>query len=123
MELVPESPTPNTIGELSQAISPNEPRFTFYRFTHTHNGTEQSPVLFFYTCPVTPGTKAIKFRMMYPLMKRSVLEVAEREAGLKLEKRFEVEEPSEITEQSVLDDLHPKVTARQGFSRPKRPGR
>ncbi|KAF4996588.1 hypothetical protein FDECE_12377 [Fusarium decemcellulare] len=123
VELVPESPTPSTIGELSQAISSTEPRFTFYRFTHTHNGTEHSPVLFFYTCPVTPGNKAIKFRMMYPLMKRAVLEVAEREAELKLEKRFEVEEPNEITEQSVLDDLHPKAAARQGFSRPKRPGR
>lgn len=80
-------------------------------------------MLFFYTCPVTPGNKAIKNRMMYPLMKRAVLEVADREAGLKLEKRFEVEEPAEITEQMVLDDLHPKAVARQGFSRPKRPGR
>ncbi|KAM5351140.1 hypothetical protein ACJ41O_003863 [Fusarium nematophilum] len=123
VELVPESPSPSTIGELTQAISATEPRFTFYRFTHTHNGAEHSPVLFFYTCPVTPGNKAIKFRMMYPLMKRAVLDIAEREAGLKLEKRFEVEEPNEITEQSVLDDLHPKVAARQGFSRPKRPGR
>lgn len=94
-----------------------------YRFTHTHNGAEQSPILFFYTCPITPGTKAIKYRMMYPLMKRAVLDVADKEAGLKIEKRFEVEEPSEITEQTVLEDLHPKVTARQGFSRPKRPGR
>lgn len=94
-----------------------------FRFTHTHNGAEQSPILFFYTCPITPGTKAIKYRMMYPLMKRAVLEVADKEAGLKIEKRFEVEEPSEITEQTVLEDLHPKVTARQGFSRPKRPGR
>lgn len=61
--------------------------------------------------------------MMYPLMKRAVLEVGNREAGLNLEKRFEVEEPSEITEQTVMEDLHPQVTARQGFSRPKRPGR
>ena len=123
VELLPESPTPSTIAELSQAIPTTEPRFTFYRFTHTHNGTEESPVLFFYTCPVTPGTKAIKARMLYPLMKRAVLEVADRSSGLKVAKRFEVEEPSEITEQTVLEDLHPKVAARQGFSRPKRPGR
>ncbi|KAL2693634.1 hypothetical protein Neosp_000194 [[Neocosmospora] mangrovei] len=123
VELVPESPTPSSIAELTQAISQTEPRFTFYRYTHTHDGAEQNPVLFIYTCPVTPGNKAIKFRMMYPLMKRAVLEVAEKEAGLKLEKKFEVEEPGEITEQTVLDDLHPKVAARQGFSRPKRPGR
>ncbi|PNY21911.1 Twinfilin-2 [Tolypocladium capitatum] len=123
VELVPESPTPSSIGELSRAISAAEPRFTFYRFTHTHDGAEQSPLLFFYTCPATAGNRSIKSRMMYPLMKRAVLDVADKEAGLRLAKRFEVEEPSEITEQSVLDDLHPKVAARQGFSRPKRPGR
>lgn len=123
MELVPESPRPSSISELSQAISATEPRFTFYRFTHSHNGAEESPLLFFYTCPVTPGNKAIKSRMLYPLMKRAVLEVAEKEAGIKMEKKFETEEPSEITEQTVMDDLHPKVAPRQGFSRPKRPGR
>ena len=71
---------------------------------------------------MTQGNKAIKFRMMYPLMKRAVLEVASRE-GLTLEKKFEVEDPSEITEESVLADLHPKLEERKGFSRPKRPGR
>ncbi|KAH7188229.1 uncharacterized protein B0J16DRAFT_336681 [Fusarium flagelliforme] len=123
VELVPEAPTPSGITDLTKAISSTEPRFTFYRYTHTHDGSESSPVLFFYTCPATPGNKSIKFRMMYPLMKRSVLEVAESQAGLRLEKKFEVEDPSEITEQSVLEDLHPKAAARQGFSRPKRPGR
>lgn len=56
-------------------------------------------------------------------MKRAVLTVAEQEAGLTIDKKFEVEETSEVTEQLVLDDLHPKPAARQGFSRPKRPGR
>lgn len=121
--LVPESPTPSSITELTQAISATEPRFTFFRYTHTHAGAESSPVLFFYTCPANAGTKSIKNRMMYPLMKRAVITIAESTAGLKIEKKFEVEEPSEVTEQSVLEDLHPKVSARQGFNRPKRPGR
>ena len=122
VELVPESPTPSTIAELSQVLPSTEPRFTFYRFKHNHDGQEQSPVLFIFTSPPAAG-KAIKYRMMYPLMKRAVLSIAEQEVGLKIEKKFEVEDPSEITDQGVLDDLHPKVTARQGFSRPKRPGR
>lgn len=120
---MPESPSPANIAELTEAISSTEPRFTLYRFKHTHAGTESSPVLFFYTCPANAGTKSIKNRMMYPLMKRAVLTIAEDTAGLKVEKRFEVEEPSEITEKSVLEDLHPQAAARQGFSRPKRPGR
>ncbi|KAK4118591.1 actin depolymerizing protein [Parathielavia appendiculata] len=123
VELVPDASAPGSIPDLVRAISPTEPRFTFYRFTHTHNGIETSPLLFFYTCPTSFSTKAIKFRMMYPLMKRSVLAVAEKEAGLQPEKKFEVEDASEITEQGVIDELHPRVEVKTGFSRPKRPGR
>ncbi|KAF4119322.1 twinfilin [Geosmithia morbida] len=124
VELVPESPTPSTIDDLAKVISPTEPRFTFFRYVHTHDGKEQSPTLFFFTCPeTTTGHKALKYRMMYPLMKRAVISVAEQEVGLALAKKFEVESPGEITEKSILDDLHPKATARAGFSRPKRPGR
>ncbi|KAH8898369.1 actin depolymerizing protein [Thozetella sp. PMI_491] len=123
VELVPDSSSPSSIAELTKTISDSEPRFTFYRYTHSYGGNHSSPVLFFYTCPISPGNKAIKYRMMYPLMKRAVLDAATGEVGLEIVKKFEVEDPSEITEESVLLDLHPKVEVRQGFSRPKRPGR
>ncbi|KAG5917690.1 hypothetical protein E4U42_007158 [Claviceps africana] len=123
VELVDESPRPSSIGELSSVISHTEPRFTLFKYKHTHKGTEQCPILFFYTCPATPGAKSIKNRMLYPLMKRAVLDMAEKEAGLRLERKFEVEEPGEMTEQGVMDDLYPRTAARTGFSRPKRPGR
>lgn len=119
---MPDESAPSSIPELIQAISPTEPRFTFYRFTHSHNGSESSPLLFFYTCPTGFSTKAIKFRMMYPLMKRSVLAVGEKE-GVQCQKKFEVEDPSEITEQLVMDELHPKIEVKKAFNRPKRPGR
>lgn len=61
--------------------------------------------------------------MLYPLMKRAVLDMASGECGLNIEKKFEVEEPNEITEEAVLADLHPKVEVKKAFSRPKRPGR
>jgi twinfilin-like protein len=60
--------------------------------------------------------------MMYPLMKRAVLAVAAKE-GLQPERKFEVEDPSEVTEQIVLEELHPKVEVKKAFNRPKRPGR
>ncbi|KAK4214267.1 hypothetical protein QBC37DRAFT_156850 [Rhypophila decipiens] len=123
VQLVPDNSAPSSISELVQTISSTEPRFTFYRFTHSHGGETTSPVLFLYTCPVTPGTKAIKARMIYPLMKRAVLTVAETEAGIKVDKKFEVEDPSEITDAGVLGELHPHVEVKKGFSRPKRPGR
>ncbi|KAK3495236.1 uncharacterized protein B0T23DRAFT_412103 [Neurospora hispaniola] len=123
IELVPSSSSkPSSISDLVQAISPSEPRFTFFRYTHTHNGSEESPILFFYTNPSSNGGRvAIKQRMLYPLMKRAVLEVASKE-GLNVDKKFEVEEPSEITEDGVLGELHPKAVQSRGFARPKRPG-
>lgn len=123
IELVPDSSTPSSIPELIQTISATEPRFTFYRFAHEHAGSQHEPLLFMYTCPMTGGRMAIKDRMLYPLMKRAVLEMASRECGLTVAKKFEVEEPSEITEETVLTDLHPQVEVKKGFSRPKRPGR
>ncbi|KAL8299006.1 hypothetical protein RB597_007573 [Gaeumannomyces tritici] len=125
VELVPSSDSPSSIAELSATISATEPRFTFYRYAHTHAGAAEEPVLFFYTCPAGGGgaRASIKFRMMYPLMKRAVLAAAEQQCGLAPAKRFEVEEPAEITEAAVLEDLHPRVEEKKAFSRPKRPGR
>ncbi|KAI1085571.1 actin depolymerizing protein [Whalleya microplaca] len=125
VELVPSSATPSTIPELVSTISATEPRFTFFRFkaSSPSSGEEKNAVLFFYTCPASPGTKAIKFRMMYPLMKRAVLAVAESEAAVKPEKRFEVEEVDEISEASVLAELFPQAETKTAFRRPKRPGR
>ncbi|KAI1384777.1 actin depolymerizing protein [Hypoxylon trugodes] len=125
VELVSDDSTPSTIPELVKAISSSEPRFTFFRYKATppQGGDQKNVVLFFYTCPATPGTKAIKFRMMYPLMKRAVLEVATKEAGLHIEKKFEVEEVDEITEQTVNSDLFPEAETKTAFRRPKRPGR
>lgn len=49
--------------------------------------------------------------------------MAEKECGCVVEKKFEVEDPSEITEELVLEELFPKVEAKPAFRRPKRPGR
>jgi twinfilin-like protein len=108
------------IGSLSTAISSTEPRYSFYRFTHTHGGAEQSPILFIYTCP--SGSK-IKERMLYAASSRSAVQVAEAEAGLKIEKKLEASTPEDVSEESVLGDLHPKVEVKKAFERPKRPGR
>lgn len=123
VELVPEAPRPSSVAELVAAISATEPRFTFFRFAHAHGGAAQSPLLFVYSCPAGAGAKSIKTRMMYPLMKRAVLQIADTTAGLTIDKKFEIEDPAELTDELVLEELHPKAAPKQGFSRPKRPGR
>lgn len=108
------------INSLGTAISVREPRYSFYRYTHTYSGEECSPILFIYTCP---SDSNIKERMMYASYSRSTTTVAETEAGLTIAKRIEASDPSDITEESVLGDLHPKVEMKKAFERPRRPGR
>jgi twinfilin-like protein len=79
-----------------------------------------SPILFIYTCP--SGSK-IKERMLYAASSRSAIQVAEAEAGLKVEKKIEASSPDEFSEESIDGDLHPKVEVKKAFERPKRPGR
>ena len=118
MELASTTSTP--ISSLSSTISSTEPRYSFYRYTHDYNGTSTSPILFIYTCP--SGSK-VRERMLYAASSRSAVQVAESEAGLKVEKRLEAGEPDDITEQSINEDLHPKVEVKKAFDRPRRPGR
>ena len=118
MELASSTNAP--ISQLSSSISPTEPRYTFYRYTHDFNGTSSSPILFIYTCP--SGSK-IKERMLYAASSRSAVAVAESQAGLKIDKKIEASSPDEISAESIDDDLHPKVEVKKAFDRPKRPGR
>ncbi|KAI0166625.1 actin depolymerizing protein [Xylariaceae sp. FL1272] len=121
VELVPDTPNPTSLSKAMAAIGTSEPRYTFYRFRPSSGG-DQEYLLFFYTHPA--GPRSIKDRMMYPLQKRAVIAVAESQFGLSVSKNYEIEDPSEITEESVLDDLIPKQEiAKPRFARPKRPGR
>ena len=118
MELASSTMTP--VFELGTAISSTEPRYSFYRYKYTYNNAVVEPILFIYTCP--SGSK-IKERMLYAASSRSAIEVAQNEAGLMVDKKFEASSPEEITEESIEADLHPKVEVKKGFDRPKRPGR
>lgn len=61
--------------------------------------------------------------MLYAASSRSAVQVAETEAGLKVDKKIEESNPADLSEEAFLGDLHPKVEVKQAFSRPKRPGR
>ena len=61
--------------------------------------------------------------MLYAASSRSAVQVATAQAGLEIKKRLEAGSPEDISEQSILDDLHPKAEVKTGFARPKKPGR
>ncbi len=61
--------------------------------------------------------------MLYAASSRSAVQIAEAEAGLRIEKKIEESSPSDISEESIQGDLHPKAEVKKTFDRPKRPGR
>ena len=64
--------------------------------------------------------------MVYSTSKRSVLEAARIE-GVEVLKRFEVGGAEEVTAEMLRDEVEPKsdvaAASKQGFARPKRPGK
>ncbi|KAI9824966.1 MAG: Twinfilin-1 [Phylliscum demangeonii] len=106
--------------QLGGAISASEPRYAFYRYGHDYEGQHLAPIAFLYTCP--SGAK-IKERMVYASSRAGVISYAEAEADLKIAKRLEASDPSEITAARLQQEFHPVKEERSQFSRPKRPGR
>lgn len=105
--------TPST---LASAIDAREPRYSFYR--HDDPGAS---IVFISTCP---SAAKIKERMLYAASRGNVVSLAQNEGGLKVAKKLEATNPEEVTEQVVLDEFRvEKVEVKQGFSRPKRPGK
>ena len=69
---------------LATAIFDQAPRYSFFRYTAKHDVSEQSPIIFIYTCP--PSSK-IKERMVYASSRAFVIAMAGHEAGIEITKK------------------------------------
>lgn len=61
--------------------------------------------------------------MVYASTKQGFLAAANAEFGIDIVKKFEASDPSEITGAALEEEFRPKQEQKQGFSRPKKPGR
>ncbi|KAF9963142.1 Twinfilin-1, partial [Modicella reniformis] len=121
------SETKITIEELITKIDKGSPRFNFFAYEHSHNGTTHDSLVFIYTCP---GKSKIRERMLYASSKGGVLEAAKSEAGLDVDKKLETTDVDELTKKYVEDELHPvtepssnsNTGGMKGFKKPTRPG-
>merc|ERR1712137_134323 len=110
------------IEDIRSKIPDQEPCFTFFRFVHQHEGSEQAPVIFIYSC--TDGAK-VKARMLYSTVKAAAIEAANG-LGVSVEKKMEISEADDLSNSELLTELHPparEITTKAAFSRPSRPGR
>ncbi len=107
--------------EVSRRIPGDRPSYSFYRHAQA---TAEDPVLFIYVCP---GSSKVKERMLYASSRNGVLEIAKSE-GVVVGKRLEAGDPEEVGVERLAEEVGAKAVnndgqSKQGFSKPKRPGR
>lgn len=108
------------VGSLAAEVPTDSARYHVFWFRHTHEGDYTESAVFVYSMP---GYKcSIKERMLFSSCKSPLVDMLERDIGIPLAKKLEIDDPSELTEEFIYDEVHPKVNvARQAFAKPKGP--
>jgi len=114
-----KSEASGNINSARSLLSTKEPRFGLFRFSHLKDDQNVSSIVFIYS---SAENAPIKLKMLYSTVKAVANESAEK-VGLKIDKRIEISEPSELTEQLLLETLYPPVAVKTVFSKPQAPGR
>lgn len=101
-------------------------RYHLVLFNHQHNKKQTKATLFIYSIP-SSGCP-IKERMLYSSVKNSLLQVIQEESkiGIVVDKRIETDDPSELTEKFLYDEIYrTEVTPStpQAFVKPKGPSK
>ena len=109
-----------TVDALRNEIPKDKGRFHLYRFKHHHEGEQSKPIVFVYSMPGFSCT--VKERMLYSSCKSELLQYLKNESGVEISKTFEISEASELTQEYLVDELHPKkLTDNLKFEKPKGP--
>ncbi|KAG7299563.1 hypothetical protein JYU34_016537 [Plutella xylostella] len=105
--------------DLPQQVPSDVARYHLYIFSHVYEGDHMDSVVFIYSMPGYNCT--IKERMMYSSCKGQFLEIIES-LGIVVEKRLEIDDGKELTEEFLYDEIHPKRNIhRPAFAKPKGP--
>jgi twinfilin-like protein len=111
---------------LSDEISTEVPRFHFFNYQHNFEGNDMTSTVFVFSCPDgSKGTKSapVKQRMLYSSSKENVANIFTSNGG-KIEAKLEINTPDDITEEIVMNTLHPpKEEKKAAFSKPLKPGK
>ncbi|XP_063598079.1 twinfilin-1-like isoform X1 [Penaeus indicus] len=105
---------------LPAKIPDSAARYHIYRFDHNYEGDFFHSVLFIYSMP--GYACPIKERMLYSSSKNPFIDLLENGINLAITKKLEIGEGQELTEEFLLDEIHPKVNLhRPKFAKPKGP--
>ncbi|KAK3885821.1 hypothetical protein Pcinc_009994 [Petrolisthes cinctipes] len=108
------------VTSLSKHVPETAARYHLYRYDHNYEGDFYHSVLFIYSMP--GYACPIKERMLYSSSKNPVTDLLENGLDLVITKKLEVGEGTELTEEYLLDEIHPKQNLhRPKFAKPKGP--
>ncbi|CAJ0587900.1 unnamed protein product, partial [Mesorhabditis spiculigera] len=108
-------------GELASKIPRNKPRYTFFRFEHTHDDRPYNSIVFIYSLPASGSS--IKERMLYSSCKAPFLQAAQLHMRAEITKKMEVDAKDDLSEKALRELLHPTfVEAPKQFAKPAPPG-
>ncbi|CAG5127193.1 unnamed protein product [Candidula unifasciata] len=107
------------VDQLISQVPTENASYHLFNFSHTHEGDFLHSTVFIYSMP---GYKCpIRERMLYSSCKNPLVNQL-ASMGIAIEKNIEVDDPAELTEQFIYEEVHPKKNvARQAFAKPKGP--
>ncbi|OQV23896.1 Twinfilin-2 [Hypsibius exemplaris] len=108
------------LQDLSRIITKEQGRYALVSYPHSYEGDHFDSLVFIYSMPSSGCS--IKERMLYSSCKNPLIHTIEAELGVVISKRIETDDPSEINEEYIRDQIHPKIHLHQPlFAKPKGP--
>lgn len=111
------------VSELPKQMPSDHARFHLYLFKHSYEGDYQESFIFVYSMP--GYSCSVKERMMYSSCKAPFLDtITSGTMGLDIAKKLEIDDPEELKEENLIDELHPKkLLHKTQFAKPAPPNR
>lgn len=107
------------LNDLGKQIPEDHARYHLYLFKHTYEGDYQESFVFIYSMP--GYACSVRERMLYSSCKAPFLENLQA-LGVDVAKKLEIDSGAELTEDFLLEELHPKkMLHRPAFAKPKGP--
>jgi twinfilin len=111
------------VNELKSQLPTDHARFHIFLFKHSFESDYQESFVFIYSMP---GYKcSVKERMMYSSCKAPFVDTIQSGTmGIDIAKKIEIDDPEELSEENLLDELHPKkLLHKQQFAKPAPPSK
>ncbi|CRK88175.1 CLUMA_CG001960, isoform A [Clunio marinus] len=109
------------VHKLKALVPIDHARFHVFLFKHSYDGDWVESLVFIYS---VPGYNcSVKERMLYSSSKAPFLETLQG-LGIDITKRLEIDDASEVSEENLIDEIHPKkMLHKTQFAKPAPPSK